>query len=283
MSDISASPELFVALSCALGLCIGSFLNVVIHRLPRIMEAEWLAQAADLRGEPPTERRPLSISKPRSRCPHCGTPIASWQNVPLLSYILLRGRCAHCRAPIGIRYPIVEILGGLSAALAAWHFGYSLAALGAMVFGWAMIALTFIDLDTQLLPDSITLPLLWLGLLLNLGGNYVPLEAAVIGAAAGYLALWSVYWLFKLVTGKEGMGYGDFKLLAAIGAFVGWQQLPLVILASSAIGAIVGIALIVFARHGRSQPIPFGPYLAGAGIVALYWGPNLTRSYLAQI
>ncbi len=152
-----------------------------------------------------------------------------------------------------------------------------------MAFGWAMIALTFIDLDTQLLPDSITLPLLWLGLLLNLGGNYVPLEAAVIGAAAGYLALWSVYWLFKLVTGKEGMGYGDFKLLAAIGAFVGWQQLPLVILASSAIGAIVGIALIVFARHGRSQPIPFGPYLASAGIVALYWGPNLTRSYLAQI
>ncbi|WP_374511400.1 A24 family peptidase [Niveibacterium sp.] len=283
MSEISASPELLVALSCVLGLCVGSFLNVVIHRLPQIMEAEWLAQAADLRGEPIAEIPPLSISKPRSRCPHCGTPIASWQNIPLLSYLVLRGRCAHCRAPIGIRYPIVEILGGLTAALAAWHFGYSLAALGAMAFGWAMIALTFIDLDTQLLPDSITLPLLWLGLLLNLGGHYVPLEAAVIGAAAGYIALWSVYWLFKLVTGKEGMGYGDFKLLAAVGAFVGWQQLPLVILASSAIGAIVGIALIVFARHGRSQPIPFGPYLAGAGIVALYWGPNITRSYLAQI
>ena len=283
MNELSAAPDVLAILAGLLGLCVGSFLNVVIHRLPKMMELEWHAQAAELRGEPPPAHEPYSIAKPRSRCPHCGTPIASWQNVPLLSYLVLRGRCAHCRAPIGIRYPIVEILGGLSAALAAWHFGYSLAALGAMVFGWAMIALTFIDLDTQLLPDSITLPLLWLGLLLNLGGNYVPLEAAVIGAAAGYLALWSVYWLSKLVTGKEGMGYGDSKLLAAIGAFVGWQQLPLVILASSAIGAIVGIALIVFARHGRSQPIPFGPYLASAGIVALYWGPNLTRSYLAQI
>ncbi|WP_172204034.1 A24 family peptidase [Niveibacterium sp. COAC-50] len=274
---------LWVIASGVIGLCIGSFLNVVIHRLPKIMEREWQQQAAELRGESVVIGEPYSVARPRSRCPHCGTPIASWQNVPLLSYLILRGRCAHCQAPIGIRYPIVELLGGVSAAFAAWHFGLTWAALGAMAFGWAMIALTFIDLDTQLLPDSITLPLLWLGLLLNVGGTYVPLDVAVIGAAAGYLALWSVYWLFKLATGKEGMGYGDFKLLAAIGAFVGWQQLPLVILASSAIGAVVGIALIVFARHGRSTPIPFGPYLAGAGVVALYWGPSLTSSYLAQM
>jgi len=277
------TPTAFAVIAGLLGLCVGSFLNVVIHRLPKVMEREWQQQAAELRGEEIAAGEHFSIAKPRSRCPHCGTQIASWQNVPLLSYLVLRGRCAHCRAPIGIRYPIVEILGGVSAAFAAWHFGYGVGALGAMVFGWAMIALTFIDLDTQLLPDSITLPLLWLGLLLNVNGTYVALDVAVIGAAAGYLALWSVYWLFKLITGKEGMGYGDFKLLAAIGAFVGWQQLPLVILASSAIGAIVGIALIVFARHGRSTPIPFGPYLAGAGIVALYWGPNLTHSYLAQL
>ncbi|QSI78170.1 prepilin peptidase [Niveibacterium microcysteis] len=283
MNDLAAPPELFAIVSCVIGLCIGSFLNVVIHRLPKIMEREWYAQAAELSGVPVANAPALSISQPRSRCPHCGTQIASWQNVPLLSYLILRGRCAHCRASIGIRYPFVELLGGVSAAVAAWHFGFTWAALGAMAFGWAMIALTFIDLDTQLLPDSITLPLLWLGLLLNVGGTYVPLDVAVIGAAAGYLALWSVYWLFKLATGKEGMGYGDFKLLAAIGAFVGWQQLPLVILASSAIGAVVGIALIVFARHGRSTPIPFGPYLAGAGVVALYWGPSLTSSYLAQM
>lgn len=277
------SPLVFITIASVLGLCVGSFLNVVIHRLPKMMEAEWHAQAAELREEPLPASEPLSIAKPRSRCPHCGTQIANWQNIPLLSYAVLRGRCGHCQARIGVRYPVVEILGGASAALAAWHFGYGLPAAGAMAFGWAMIALTFIDLDTQLLPDSITLPLLWLGLLLNVGGTYVPLDVAVIGAAAGYLALWSVYWLFKLATGKEGMGYGDFKLLAAIGAFVGWQQLPLVILASSAIGAVVGIALIVFARHGRSTPIPFGPYLAGAGVVALYWGPSLTSSYLAQM
>ncbi|WP_374603216.1 A24 family peptidase [Niveibacterium sp.] len=283
MLETVPPPEVLALVAGVVGACLGSFLNVVIYRLPKIMEWEWHQQAAEIRGDEPPTSAPFSIARPRSRCPHCGTQIASWQNVPLLSYLILRGRCAHCQAPIGIRYPIVELLGGVSAAFAAWHFGFTWAALGAMAFGWAMIALTFIDLDTQLLPDSITLPLLWLGLLLNVGGTYVPLDVAVIGAAAGYLALWSVYWLFKLATGKEGMGYGDFKLLAAIGAFVGWQQLPLVILASSAIGAFVGIALIVFARHGRSTPIPFGPYLAGAGIVALYWGPSLTSSYLAQM
>jgi len=181
-----------------------------------------------------------------------------------------------------MRYPIVELLGGLTASYAAWHFGFGWPAAGAMVFCWALLALTFIDVDTQLLPDNITLPLLWLGLLFNLNGHFVSLPEAVMGAVSGYLALWSVYWLFKLTTGKEGMGYGDFKLLAAIGAWLGWTQLPFVILASSAIGAIVGILLIVFARHGRNVPIPFGPYLAGAGLVALFWGKSLTQAYLGS-
>ena len=219
---------------------------------------------------------------PASRCPHCGTPIKPWQNLPLLSYVLLRGRCGHCKARISVRYPVVELLGGLFGAYAALHFGPSLQAVGAMVFCWATLALCFIDLDTQLLPDSITLPLLWLGLLINLGATFVDLPSAVVGAVAGYLTLWSVYWLFKLATGKEGMGYGDFKLLAAIGAWLGWRQLPLIILASAAIGALVGIGLIVLARHGRNTPIPFGPYLGGAGIVALFWGAELTDAYLAQ-
>ncbi|WP_183634942.1 prepilin peptidase [Niveibacterium umoris] len=277
------TPDAFVVVASILGLCVGSFLNVVIHRLPKMMEREWHEQAAELRGEAPPEGDPISIARPRSRCPHCGTQIASWQNVPLLSYALLGGRCGHCKAPIGLRYPFVEILGGLAGGFAAWHFGLSCAAAGAMIFSWAMLALTFIDLDTQLLPDSITLPLLWIGLILNIPETFVALESAVLGAVIGYLALWSVYWAFKLLTGKEGMGFGDFKLLAAIGAFVGWQQLPLVILVSSVIGAGVGIALIVLAKHGRSTPIPFGPYLAGAGLVALYWGPALTQRYLSQV
>ena len=282
MIEIISQPIPFVVIALCLGLCIGSFLNVVIHRLPKMLEQEWHAQAAELRGETPPAGKAITLSKPRSRCPHCGTPIAAWQNVPLLSYALLRGKCAHCKARIPMRYPIVELLGGLTASYAAWHFGFGWPAAGAMVFCWALLALTFIDLDTQLLPDSITLPLLWLGLLFNLNGHFVSLPEAVIGAVSGYLVLWSVYWLFKLTTGKEGMGYGDFKLLAAIGAWLGWTQLPFVILASSAIGAIVGILLIVFARHGRNVPIPFGPYLAGAGLVALFWGKSLTQAYLGS-
>jgi len=282
MIEIISQPIPFVVIALCLGLCIGSFLNVVIHRLPKMLEQEWHAQAAELRGETLPAGEAITLSKPRSRCPHCGTPIAAWQNVPLLSYALLGGRCAHCKARIPVRYPIVELLGGLTAAYAAWHFGFGWPAAGAMVFCWALLALTFIDLDTQLLPDNITLPLLWLGLLFNLNGHFVSLPEAVIGAVSGYLVLWSVYWLFKLTTGKEGMGYGDFKLLAAIGAWLGWTQLPFVILASSAIGAIVGILLIVFARHGRNVPIPFGPYLAGAGLVALFWGKPLTQAYLGS-
>ena len=283
MPDFLAVPPIFTALAGLLSLFVGSFLNVVIHRLPRMMEREWLFQAADLRGETPAQLEPFNLATPRSRCPHCGTQIAALDNVPLFSYLILGGRCRHCKAPISVRYPVVESLTALVSAYAAWHFGPSTAAVGAILFLWAMVALTFIDLDTQLLPDSLTLPLLWLGLLFNLGGTFARLPDAVVGAVAGYLALWSVYWLFKLATGKEGMGYGDFKLLAAIGAWLGWQMLPLTILLSSAVGAVVGIALIVFGRHGRSVPIPFGPYLAAAGVLALFFGGALTQRYLALL
>ncbi len=275
-----AQPGAF-AIACGLiGLVVGSFLNVVIHRLPRMLERDWAAQCAELRGETPPAAEPFSLVAPRSRCPQCGHAITALENIPLLSYLFLGGRCRGCRTRISPRYPLVEALSALLSAYAGWRFGPTWAAAGALLFLWCMIALTFIDFDTQLLPDSITLPLLWAGLLLNLGATYADLKSAVIGAIAGYLALWSVYWLFKLATGKEGMGYGDFKLLAAIGAWLGWQMLPLTILASSAVGALVGIVLIVAARHGRNVPIPFGPYLAAAGVIALFWGKPLTRQYL---
>ena len=268
------------AVAGLLGLCVGSFLNVVIHRLPRMMEREWHAQCADLRGETPSPAEVLSLARPRSRCPSCGHQITVLENIPIVSYLILRGKCSKCAAPISARYPVVEAATGLLSAYAAWHFGPTPQALGALIMLWALIALTAIDLDTQLLPDSITLPLLWIGLALNLAGTYVDISSAVIGAMVGYLTLWSVFWLFKLATGKEGMGYGDFKLLAALGAWLGWQMLPVIILLSSIVGAVVGICLIVFSRHGRNTPIPFGPYLAAAGIIALFWGPQLTRSYL---
>jgi leader peptidase (prepilin peptidase)/N-methyltransferase len=270
-------------LALVLGLCVGSFLNVVIHRLPLMMEREWTAQCAELRGEVAPDHAPLNLSQPRSRCPACGHAIRALQNIPLLSFLWLRGRCAGCSTRISWRYPLVELFCGLATAYCALHFGFSFAAAAAMLFVWLMIAATGIDFDTQLLPDSITLPLLWLGLLVNLIGGPVDLRSAVIGAMTGYLFLWSVYWMFRLVTGKEGMGYGDFKLLAAIGAWTGWQMLPLVVLLSSAIGAVVGISLIVFHKHGREVPIPFGPYLAGAGLIALFWGPALTQRYLALV
>jgi len=268
------------AVAGLLGLCVGSFVNVVIHRLPKMMEQEWLAQCADLRGETPSPAEVLSLARPRSRCPSCGHQITVLENIPIVSYLILRGKCSKCAAPISARYPVVEAATGLLSAYAAWHFGPTPQALGALIVLWALIALTAIDLDTQLLPDSITLPLLWIGLALNLAGTYVDISSAVIGAMVGYLTLWSVFWLFKLATGKEGMGYGDFKLLAALGAWLGWQMLPVIILLSSIVGAVVGISLIVFSRHGRNTPIPFGPYLAAAGIIALFWGPQLTRSYL---
>ena len=275
------SEPLVFAIACGLlGLMVGSFLNVVIHRLPKMMEREWHAQCTELNGQTPEPLPKYNLVVPRSACPHCGHAIGALENIPLLSYLFLRGKCKGCGAPISPRYPIVEAISGLLSAYAAWHFGFGLSGLAAIVFVWAMIALTFIDFDTQLLPDDITLPLLWLGLLLNLNGAFTSLQNAVIGAVVGYLTLWSVYWLFKLATGKEGMGFGDFKLLATIGAWLGWTLLPLVILLSSVVGAVVGIALIVFTKHGRNIPIPFGPYLAGGGLIALFWGQTLTQNYL---
>jgi leader peptidase (prepilin peptidase)/N-methyltransferase len=284
------TPALFIFLSGLTGLLVGSFLNVVIHRLPIIMEREWRAQCAELNEQSNAEsvrdnnksakQSVYNLHTPRSACPRCGHWIGALENIPLLSYLFLRGKCRKCGNAISLRYPIVEALSGILSAYAAWHFGFGLAAVAAILFIWAMIALTFIDFDTQLLPDDITLPLLWLGIIFNLYGTFTTLNNAVIGAIAGYLVLWSVYWLFKLVTGKEGMGYGDFKLLAAIGAWLGWSLLPLVIMLSSVVGAVVGITLIIAASHGRNIPIPFGPYLAGGGLIALFWGQQLTQSYL---
>ncbi|MFN4324847.1 MAG: prepilin peptidase [Azonexus sp.] len=272
------------AMAGLLGLCVGSFLNVVIHRLPQMMEQDWQAQCAELRGEPLPDRESISLARPRSRCPQCGHGITALENIPLLSYLLiLKGKCSACGARISLRYPVVEALTALLSAYAAWHFGPTVQTVGALLLLWALIALAAIDLDTQLLPDAITLPLVWLGLLFNLSATYTDLPSAVIGAMAGYLALWSVFWLFKLATGKEGMGYGDFKLLAALGAWLGWQMLPAIILLSSLVGAAVGITLIIAARHGRNVPIPFGPYLAAAGAIALFWGEALTRGYLGLI
>ena len=277
---IHSTPLLFVALCLLLGLAVGSFLNVVIHRLPKMMEAEWRAQAAELRGEPLASAPRYDLIAPRSHCPACNHGIRAVENIPIASWLWLRGRCSACRVPISMRYPAVELLTGLASALVAWRFGYSLAGAGALLLAWSLVALAFIDFDTTLLPDAITLPLVWIGLGFNLAQAFVPLQTAVIGAMAGYLALWSVYWLFKLATGKEGMGYGDFKLLAALGAFLGWQMLPLIILASSVVGAVFGIALMILAKRGREVPMPFGPYLACAGFIALIWGAELTRLYL---
>jgi len=265
---------------------VGSFLNVVIHRLPKMMELGWRQQCAELSGEtikPDGDNAvhtPYNLVIPRSACPHCNHTLSAWENIPIISYLILRGKCRGCGAAISLRYPIIEAISGFLCAYAAVKFGFGPATAGALLFIWALLALTAIDFDTQLLPDDITLPLLWAGLLFNLFGVFADLPSAVLGAVIGYLTLWSVYWLFKLTTGKEGMGYGDFKLLAALGAWLGWQMLPLIILLSSMVGAVVGIVLIVALKHGRNIPIPFGPYLAGGGLIALFWGPALTQSYL---
>ncbi|MET0679639.1 MAG: A24 family peptidase [Burkholderiales bacterium] len=282
-AEYVASPPVFITMGAVFGLAIGSFLNVVIHRLPKMMEREWQAQCAELRGETPPVAPRFDLVTPRSGCPSCGHRITPLENIPLASYLWLRGRCSACKASIGIRYPVVEALTGIATAYCAWRFGFGYAAFGAMLFTWCMIALAVIDIDTQLLPDSITLPLVWAGLLFNLRGTFVDLQSAVIGAVAGYLVLWTVYWAFKFATGKEGMGFGDFKLLAAIGAWLGWKMLPLVILASSFVGAVAGVALMILARRGRDVPIPFGPYLAGAGLIALFWGQGIVDRYLAQL
>lgn len=272
-----------IAFAAIIGLCVGSFLNVVIHRLPRMMERDWQAQCAEARGEQIAPGEPFSLVRPRSHCPHCGHGITALENIPVLSYLALHGRCSACKARISPRYPLIEALTAALSAFAVWHFGPTTIAIGALCLIWALIALTFIDFDTQFLPDSITLPLIWMGLLFNLATGQTPLASAVIGAVAGYLSLWSVYWLFKLATGKEGMGYGDFKLLAALGAWLGWPMLPVIILLSSLVGAIVGIALIILAKHGRDIPIPFGPYLAAAGLIALFWGKPILHAYLGNL
>ena len=277
-----AQPILMILAMTVLGLLVGSFLNVVIYRLPVMMEREWRSECRALLELDDTTAadQPFDLIRPRSRCPQCATPVSAHHNIPLLSYLLLAGRCAHCGVAIPRRYPLIEVLGGVMGGLAAWHFAHgpdantvlwlARALLGA-VYGWSLLALAFIDLDTKLLPDSITQPLLWLGLACGFFGLFAgDLASAVLGAMAGYLSLWLIYWLFKLVTGKEGMGYGDFKLLAAVGAWLGWQALPAVILISSVIGAAVGITMIVTGLTKRSEPMPFGPFLAGAGVLAMF-------------
>jgi leader peptidase (prepilin peptidase)/N-methyltransferase len=277
---LQTNPTAFIGVCLFLGLMVGSFLNVVIHRLPKMMELGWQQQCAELRGEDFAAPAPYNLIAPRSACPNCNHAISAWENIPVISYVLLRGKCKGCGAAISPRYPIIETISGILCAYAAAHFGFGLVTVGALLFIWALLALTAIDFDTQLLPDDITLPLLWAGLLFNLFGIFTNLSSAVLGAVMGYLALWIIYWGFKLTTGKEGMGYGDFKLLAALGAWLGWQMLPLIILLSSLVGAVVGITLIVALKHGRNIPIPFGPYLAGGGLIALFWGQTLTQGYL---
>lgn len=283
LSALNQHPWLLETSVVALGLCVGSFLNVVIYRLPVMMEREerqYCGELLETATEGSSDDEAFDLVRPNSHCPACQHAIKPWENIPVLSYLLLRGRCSECDTHISLRYPAIEALTGVLSLLLAWHFGSaSLALLGALLFTWALIALTMIDIDHMLLPDSITLPLLWLGLLINLNGTYATLSDAVIGAIAGYLVLWTVYWLFKLATGKEGMGYGDFKLLAALGAWMGWQVLPLIIILSSVVGIVLG-ALVLFAqRKGREIPIPFGPYLAIAGWIAMLWGPQLLQWY----
>ncbi len=287
LDTLVAHPTLTLFAGFAFGLCVGSFLNVVIHRLPIMMERDWRTQCADLLDQGTNgdsdEIPPFNLVVPRSRCPHCGHQIKALENIPLLSYTLLRGRCSNCKAAISLRYPAIELLGGLLAAAVIWHFGPSQQAAGALILSFSLLALAAIDFDTQLLPDSISLPLLWAGLIFNLNTTYVPLSDAVLGAMAGYMSLWSIYWLFKLVTGKEGMGYGDFKLLAALGAWLGWSLLPAIIFMSSLVGAVIGVAMILVRGHDRQIPIPFGPYLSIAGWICLMWGDHLVGLYSTSL
>lgn len=275
-----AEPLLLVPVALVLGLVVGSFLNVVIYRLPVMMERGWHRDCAALAGKETAPGERFDLVLPRSRCPHCGHMVSALDNIPVLSYLLLRGRCRACGAHISLRYPLVEMLTAILTMVTVLHFGLTWQALFAVLLTWALIALSFIDFDKQLLPDSITLPMLWLGLLLSLFHLYTDAHASIVGAVAGYLSLWSIYHLFRLLTGKEGMGYGDFKLFALFGAWLGWQSLPLIILLSSAVGAFIGLSLILFRGRDRNIPIPFGPYLAIAGWIALLWGEQLTAWYL---
>jgi leader peptidase (prepilin peptidase)/N-methyltransferase len=279
---LAANPSVLLIVSGLLGLAVGSFLNVVIHRLPKMMERDWRSQCAEILDgvTAPAQQQAYNLVVPRSRCPNCEHQITALENVPVFSYIALRGRCASCGWRIPLRYPAVELLTALLSVIVVWRFGFSIQAGGALLLTWALVALSFIDFDTQFLPDSITLPFLWLGLAFNVAGIYTTTQASVIGAIAGYLTLWSVFHLFRLVTGKEGMGYGDFKLLALFGAWLGWSALPLIVLLSSMVGAAIGVAMIALRGHDKNIPIPFGPYLAIAGWIALMWGTELVDAYL---
>ena len=290
LDTFRAVPWFFVGTAIVFGLLVGSFLNVVIHRLPIMLERDWKSQCIEYLGdnivlkasETVRSDSKYNLVVPRSACPTCKQPITALQNIPVLSYVFLGGKCAGCKSHISIRYPLVEAMTGLLTGFLAWRFGVTWMAAFAIIYVWALIALTFIDADTTLLPDDITLPLLWLGLLVNTGGAFTDVSSAILGAAGGYLVLWSVYWGFKLLTGKEGMGYGDFKLLAAIGAWLGWQLLPLVILLSAAVGTVVGIAGILLKGRDKGAKLPFGPYLAAAGFIAMIWGQQLTSWYLGR-
>lgn len=274
------APGYLFTLTVVLGLLIGSFLNVVIYRLPLMMMREWKESISDAEALTlPVLPEKFNLAAPRSRCPHCQAPITALQNIPVISYLVLKGKCANCKAAISPRYPIVEAVTGLLSLLVVWHLGADWPGLLGLVFLWTLVALTLIDFDHQLLPDNLTLPLLWLGLIANSFTLYVPLTQAVWGAAVGYLSLWSVYWIFRFLTGKEGMGFGDFKLLAALGAWMGWQSVPLIIILSSLVGAVIGIAGMIFAGRGRDFKIPYGPYLAGAGLIAFIWGEPLIELY----
>lgn len=279
---LATSPALLYTALVVLGLMVGSFLNVVILRLPKMLEARWRAECKEFLGQPAEERgdERFNLAFPASHCPGCGHPLRWWENLPLISYLLLRGRCSACKMRIAPQYPLVEAAAAALAVLAATQVPFGWPLLAALVFVWVLLVLAVIDLNTMLLPDQLTLPLLWLGLLLNVGGMFASLPDAVIGAAAGYLALWAVYHGFRLLTGKEGMGYGDFKLLAALGAWMGWQALPGIILLSSLVGAILGIAMMLLRGRDKNTPIPFGPYLAIAGLIWFFWGQDITALYL---
>jgi leader peptidase (prepilin peptidase) / N-methyltransferase len=285
---LQQTPLLAITTGFLFSLLVGSFLNVVIHRVPIMLERDWAAQAAEFTAAANEQSSPalaegtykrFNLITPRSRCPNCSHQITALENVPVVSWLMLGGKCSGCKAPISVRYPTIELITGLLGALAIAFFGATWAGLGALILTWTLIALTCIDIDTQLLPDDMTLPLLWVGLLFNLFGVFAPLKDAVIGAMLGYMILWSIYWLFKLITGKEGMGYGDFKLLGALGAWFGWQKIPAIILLSSAVGAVIGIGLMIAAKRGKEVPIPFGPYLAGAGLITLYFSQPLGQFF----
>ena len=283
LQAFESQPALFATTVAFAALAVGSFLNVVIHRLPQMLERQWRAELAELDARETPSAPTYNLVLPRSQCPLCGHRISALENIPLISYLVLGGKCSACKAGISPRYPVVEALTAALSGYIAWRYGFAWTTAAALAFAWTMIALACIDLDTFYLPDDITLPLIWAGLLVNMGGTFVDLQSAVIGAIAGYFVLWVVFWTYKLATGKDGMGYGDFKLLAAIGAWLGWKMLPVVVLLSSCVGAAVGISLIVFARHERSVPIPFGPYLVLGGLIAMFWGDALVNYYLQTL